>query len=175
MLTIELEAVALLAAFAVSVVLIVLTTASGLRERLAAVALGLVGVAWTLSEGVQRGMWWPALIVAGLIANRVGGLVTGALRAEDAKMRQLVETLGGFLAYVVAVGGSLAIAVPAFGAVPALPAEHARWCALPGELAADAFETTFAASWCREPHRALAAGAVYYLIAVWRDWRRLAK
>lgn len=139
---VELEAVALLGAFLIAMGLVAaLDPVAKLKNRLAGAALIVVPVAFAGIQVVRHAFWWPAIALAGLIANRVAGLV--------------IRPLGGLRR----------------GARP-LPPEHARWCAFPGQFVSDFFEREPAGDWCAEPHRALAGGALYFLVSAYRDARR---
>jgi hypothetical protein len=99
--------------------------------------------------------------------------VTGGLATEDARMRLLVDALMGLLLYVFATAPTFYLPVPPFGGdLGPLPLEHARWCAVPGDFVADFFEEPVTGDWCAQPHRARAAGALYFLGSALIDARR---
>lgn len=169
-----LEAAALAGAFLTTIALFAAFDGSAEPNvRLAGVVITAGFVVFIVIEVLRYDFWWPALALGGLIANRVVGLLTGGLGSEDAKMNVLRDTIWSLVLYLFAIAPTFYIAVPMHGAagVP-LPAEHARWCALPGDLVVDFFEHQPAGDWCAEPHRALAGGALYFLAAAFRDMRR---
>jgi hypothetical protein len=133
----------------------------------------VVPVAFAGIQVVRHAFWWPAIALAGLIANRVAGLVSGRLATDDARVALMADALIGLLLYLFAVGPTFYLPVPAFGAeLGPLPPEHARWCAFPGQFVSDFFEREPAGDWCAEPHRAMAGGALYFLVSACRDARR---
>jgi hypothetical protein len=135
------------------------------------VIVGLIGFA--VFQVRRHEFWFPAIALAALLANRLGGLFSAGLGNEDARMWMLMDGIFGLALYVIAIGPTFYLPVPAFGAGHgALPAEHARWCAMPADFVADFFETPVKGDWCAEPHRALAGGALYFLASALRDaWR----
>jgi hypothetical protein len=174
---IELELVALLGAYLVSIAHIaILDRTAEMKTRLAGVAIVVVLVGFAIVQIQRYEFWWPAAALAVLLANRLAGVLTGALQTEDARMALFVGALWSIGLYVVAVGPTFYFPVPAPGAaLGPLPPEHARWCALPADLVSDFFDHPVEGSWCAEPRRALAGGALYFLISALRGAHRARK
>lgn len=171
---IELELVALLGAYLVSIAqLAIMDRTAETKARFAGVAIVVVLVAFVIVQIQRYQFWWPAAALAALIANRVAGVFTGALKTEDARLALFADALWSIGLYVIAVGPTFYLPVPTPGAaLGPLPPEHARWCALPADLVSDFFDHPVEGSWCAEPHRALAGGALYFLISALRGARR---
>ncbi len=169
-----LEAAAVAGAFLATIALFAAFDGSAEPNvRLAGAVITAGLLLFVVIEVVRFDFWWPALALGGLIANRITGLVTGAVASEDANLNVLRDTTWSLVLYVFAIAPSFYVDVPNPGAVAApLPAEHARWCALPGDLVADFFDHEVTGDWCAEPHRALAGGALYFLASALRDIRR---
>ncbi len=173
-LVIVLEAPALLAAYLIAMVILALTDRdASLGVRAAAVGLILLLVAVAAAEVLRYRFWWPVVVLAGLLVNRLGGLLSDRLSGDDAKRETLLDALWTLALYAVAIAPTFYFAVPTFGAgAPALPPEHARWCAMPADLVYEFFEAELAGNWCDEPHRALAGGALYFFASAFRGLRR---
>jgi len=171
---IELEVLALFGAFLVAMALVlVLDPTARLRDRAMGVAIVVILVLLATFQVTRHQFWWPAIALAVLLGNRLVGLVTGGLATEDTRMRLVVDALMGLLLYVVATAPTFFFPVPALGGdLGPLPPEHARWCAVPGDFVADFFEEPVTGDWCAEPHRAMAAGALYFLGSALIDARR---
>ena len=110
---------------------------------------------------------WPVGVFAWLLWNRLRGV------AARVPSREL------FL-YATAAWLSMWLAVPQLGAsgVPFRIAEYPGWCHAPEFVVpSDLREGGSVATWCAEPHRALAAGTFYFLvtglITLWRGPYRL--
>jgi hypothetical protein len=174
---VELEAAALLGAYLLAMALVVLQDRTAeLRVRLAGGAIVLGLIAFVVVQVVRYDFWWPAVVLAGLLANRLWGLVSGALATEEARMQLFVDALLAVGLYIVAIAPTLYFDVPSPGAgAGPLPPMHARWCAVAADLVERLLEKTPAGSWCAEPHRALAGGALYFLASAFRDARRIRK
>lgn len=173
-LAIELELAALLAAYLVSMAhLAIMDRTAELKVRVAGTAIVLLLIAFAIVEIQRYRFWWPAAVLAVLLANRIAGVFTGTLKSEDARVALLVDGLWGLGLYVVAIGPTFYLPVPTPGtALGPLPPEHGRWCALPADFVVDFFDHPVAGSWCAEPHRALAGGALYFLVSALRGTRR---
>jgi hypothetical protein len=97
---VELEAVALLGAFLIAMGLVAaLDPVAKLKNRLAGAALIVVPVAFAGIQVVRHAFWWPAIALAGLIANRVAGLVSGRLAAFGAELGPLPPEHAGWCAF----------------------------------------------------------------------------
>lgn len=170
-LVIVLEAPALLAAYLIAMVILALTDRdASLGVRAAAIGLILLLVGVAAAEILRFRFWWPMVVLAGLLANRLSGLASGRLARDDAKRETLLDALWTLALYAVAIAPTFYFAIPTFGAGPAaLPPEHARWCAMPADLVYEFFEAELAGNWCEEPHRALAGGALYFFASAFRD------
>jgi len=171
---VELELLALFGAYLISIAHLALADRTGgARGRFTGLAI-LVGVlAFVTFQVVRHRFWWPATVLAALLANRLAGILTGALASEDARLALLRDAVFGVGIYVLAIGPTFYFPVPTPGtALGPLPPEHAHWCGLPADLVADFFDHPVSGSWCAEPHRALAGGALYFLASALRGARR---
>jgi hypothetical protein len=107
-------------------------------------------------------LWWPVAAYGALLWNRVRlarGGPEGTKRIR-APLRELVI-------YGLAATASIWLAVPDLGAadVNFRIADYPGWCQAPQWLLPDeVFQDQRAVSWCAEPHRALAAGSLYYAL-----------
>jgi hypothetical protein len=107
-------------------------------------------------------VWWPVAAYGALLWNRVR-----LARAGPESVRKLRAPLREFVLYGVAAAASVWLAIPQFGAanVHFRIADYPGWCHAPEWLLPDeVFESKRAVSWCFEPHRALAAGTLYYAL-----------
>ena len=107
-------------------------------------------------------LWWPVVAYGALLLNRVRGARAGrdGARRIRAPLRELVF-------YGVAAAASVWLSIPALGAadVHFRIADYPGWCHAPEWLLPDElFENKRVVSWCAEPHRALAAGSLYYAL-----------
>ena len=126
------------------------------------VALVLVCAAPPAFFALRWHLWWPVGAYAGLLWNRWRVAQGGVSQA-----RRLRLPVREILVYGAAAAASLWLAIPAFGAGAAHfhLADYPGWChapewVLPDDLLRDPRVVT----WCVEPHRALVAGAAYYLM-----------
>lgn len=120
-------------------------------------------------------VWWPIGAYAGLLWNRLGLARAGAsgVRRMRAPLRELVFYMG-------AAALSMWLALPALGTanVEFRIADYPGWCHAPEILIPeDLLSDARVVPWCAAPYRALAAGAVYYLLTglatLWRGPYRL--
>jgi len=171
---IELELVALLGAYIISIAhLAAMDRRKDWKLRVLGPAILATLVVFVVLQIQRYQFWWPAVALAGLIGNRLAGALSGALASEDARLALFADALMGIGIYVLAVGPTFYFPVPTPGVdLGPLSPEHARWCALPADWVADFFDQPVAATWCSEPHRALAGGALYFLVSAFRGARR---
>jgi hypothetical protein len=174
---IELELLALLGAYLISIAhLAIMDPKAEWKVRLAGLVIGVLLVGFVVVQVQRYHFWWPAAALAALVGNRLAGVLSGALTSEDARLALFADALWGVGVYVLAVGPTFYFPVPTPGtALGPLSPEHARWCALPADWVADFFDQPVAATWCAEPHRALAGGALYFLVSAFRGERRARK
>jgi hypothetical protein len=107
-------------------------------------------------------VWWPIPTYALLLWNR---LRLAHMGTEGA--RQLRFPLREMVTYAVAGLASVWLAIPVLGAASAefRIADYPGWCHAPEILIPDDVRNLEkVVSWCDEPHRALAAGVIYYWV-----------
>ena len=107
-------------------------------------------------------LWWPVVAYGALLWNRVRGARAGrdGVRRFRAPLRELAL-------YGAAAAASVWLSIPELGAadVHFRIANYPGWCHAPELLLPDElFEDKRVVSWCLEPHRALAAGSLYYAV-----------
>jgi hypothetical protein len=144
----------------------------GWRARVLGAALILAMVGFVTVQVVRHAFWWPAVALAGLLANRLAGLLSRQLASEDARLALFNDALWGVGIYLFAIAPTFYFPVPSLSAAAALPPEHLRWCGLPADLVESFFKEPLTGSWCTEPYRALAGGALYFLVNAFRGARR---
>lgn len=174
---IELELVALLGAYVISIAhLAIMDRRKEWKVRILGPAIILVLLVFAALQIQRYQFWWPAVALTGLIGNRLAGVLSGTLASEEARLALFADALMGIGIYVLAVGPTFYFPVPTPGVeLGPLSPEHARWCALPADWVADFFERPVVATWCAEPHRALAGGALYFLVSAFRGARQARK
>lgn len=174
---IELELLALLGAYIISIAhLAMMDRREDWKVRILGPAIIAILVVFVVLQIRRYQFWWPAVALTALIGNRLAGVISGTLASEDARLALFGDALMGIGIYVLAVGPTFYFPVPTPGtAIGALSPEHARWCALPADWVADVFDQPVAATWCAGPHRALAGGALYFLVSAFRGERRARK
>lgn len=113
--------------------------------------------------------WWPVAAYGALLWNRVR-----LARAGREGARHLRAPLREVVLYGAAAAASVWFKIPALGAadVHFRIADYPGWCHAPQWLLPnDLLENRRVVSWCVEPHRALAAGSLYYaaigLLTLW--------
>jgi hypothetical protein len=111
---------------------------------------------------IRWGVWWPIGAYGGLLWNRLRLARAGAqgTRRIRAPMRELV-LYGG------AAAASMLLAIPMLGAAASefRLADFPGWCHAPEfVIPDDLLRGQHVVTWCAEPHRALAAGALYYAV-----------
>jgi hypothetical protein len=115
-------------------------------------------------------LWWPVAAYGVLLWNRVR-----LARAGREGTRHLRAPLREIVLYGAAAAASMWLSIPALGAsdVHFRIADYPGWCHAPQVLLPDELlRDPRVVSWCAEPHRALAAGSLYYaaigLLTLWR-------
>jgi hypothetical protein len=174
---VELELIALLGAYVISIAhLAIMDRRKEWKVRILGPAIIMVLVVFAALQIQRYQFWWPAVALTALIANRLAGVLSGTLASEEARLALFADALMGIGIYVLAVGPTFYFPVPTPGVeLGPLSPEHARWCALPADWVADFFERPVVATWCAEPHRALAGGALYFLVSAFRGARQARK
>jgi hypothetical protein len=120
-------------------------------------------------------LWWPLAAYGALLWNRVR-----LARAGREGARHLRAPLREMVLFGAAAAASVWFTVPALGAsdIHFRIADYPGWCHAPQWLLPDdLIENQRVVTWCDEPHRALAAGSLYYaaigLLTLWRGPYRL--
>lgn len=115
-------------------------------------------------------LWWPVAAYGALLWNRVR-----LARAGREGARHLRAPLREIVLYGAATAASVWLSIPALGAsdIHFRIADYPGWCHAPQVLLPDeVLRDPRTVSWCVEPHRALAAGSLYYaaigLLTLWR-------
>jgi hypothetical protein len=162
MLLVEIEGWILVVAFMTTGLAYGLATDSDPKEKLK--ALALLVLACTIPPvmfAARWRVWWPIGAYGALLWNRLR-----LARAGAAGARGLRAPLRELVLYAGAAAASMLVAVPAFRAAAAdfRIADFPGWCHAP-ELVIpdDLLRGEHVVTWCVEPFRALAAGAVYYV------------
>jgi len=107
-------------------------------------------------------VWWPIPTYALLLWNRFR-----LARMGEAGARKLRIPLREMVTYAAAGLASLWLAIPVLGAASAefRIADYPGWCHAPEILIPDDVRNLRkVVTWCDEPHRALAAGVIYYWV-----------
>jgi hypothetical protein len=107
-------------------------------------------------------IWWPVGAYAVLLWNRLR-----VARAGASGVRRMRAPLREIVLYAVAALGSMWLSLPVLGAgeIQFRIADYPGWCRGPEALLPDELlAAPGVVTWCVEPHRALAAGAVYYVL-----------
>jgi hypothetical protein len=111
---------------------------------------------------VRWHVWWPIPTYALLLWNRFR-----LARMGEAGARTLRIPLREMVTYAAAGLASLWLAIPVLGAASAefRIADYPGWCHAPELLIPDDVRNLRkVVTWCDEPHRALAAGVMYYWV-----------
>lgn len=107
-------------------------------------------------------LWWPVFAFGALLWNRLRVAYAGADEAR--RLRVPVREL---VLYAGAAAASMWLTIPALGSVAAefRIADYPGWCRAPEVLLPrELREGTRVVTWCTAPHRALAAGSIYFLL-----------
>lgn len=119
---------------------------------------------------IRWNLWWPVAAYGALLWNRVR-----LARAGREGARHLRAPLREIVLYGAATAASVWLSIPALGAadIHFRIADYPGWCHAPQVLLPDeVLRDPRTVSWCVEPHRALAAGSLYYaaigLLTLWR-------
>lgn len=107
-------------------------------------------------------LWWPVVAYAVLLWNRLRQAHAGA-----AATRQIRVPLRELVLYAGAAAASMWLSIPALGAAAARFRidDYPGWCHAPEILLPEDLRTgAHFVTWCSEPHRALTAGALYYVL-----------
>ena len=107
-------------------------------------------------------LWWPIPTYALLLWNRFR-----LARMGEEGARRLRIPLREMVTYAVAGLASIWLSIPALGAAAAefRIADYPGWCHAPEMLIPDDIRNLRkVVTWCDEPHRALAAGVIYYWV-----------
>jgi len=111
---------------------------------------------------VRWHVWWPVAAYGALLWNRLR-----VARAGREGARRLRAPLRELILYGAAAAASVWLWIPVIGAADVYfrITEYPGWCHAPEWLLPDElFEDKRVVSWCLEPHRALAAGGLYYVV-----------
>jgi len=111
---------------------------------------------------VRWHVWWPIPTYALLLWNRFR-----LARMGEAGARTLRIPVREMVTYAAAGLASLWLAIPVLGAASAefRIADYPGWCHAPELLIPDDVRNLRkVVTWCDEPHRALAAGVIYYWV-----------
>lgn len=111
---------------------------------------------------VQWHVWWPIPTYALLLWNRFR-----LARMGEAGARKLRIPVREMVTYAAAGLASIWLAIPVLGAgsVEFRIADYPGWCHAPEMLIPDDIRNLRkVVTWCDEPHRALAAGMIYYWV-----------
>jgi hypothetical protein len=109
---------------------------------------------------VRWRVWWPVGAYAGLLWNRLRLAHAGAGAA-----RRMRPPLREIVLYGGAAATSMLLAIPVLGAAASQfhLANYPGWCHAPELVIPDEIlRGQHVVTWCTEPHRALAAGSMYY-------------
>jgi hypothetical protein len=161
MLLVEIEGWILIVTFLTTGLVYGLATDTELREKLK--NLGLLVLACAIPPivfAMRWHVWWPVGAYAGLLWNRVRLARAGAAGAR--RMRTPIREL---VLYGSAAAASMLMAIPPLGAAEAnfRIADFPGWCHAPELVIPDELlRGQQVVTWCTEPHRALAAGGIYF-------------
>jgi hypothetical protein len=111
---------------------------------------------------VRWHVWWPIPTYALLLWNRLR-----LARMGEAGARTLRIPVREMVTYAAAGLASIWLAIPVLGAAAAefRIADYPGWCHAPELLIPDDVRNLRkVVTWCDEPHRALAAGVIYYWV-----------
>ncbi len=126
------------------------------------VGLGLFCALPPIFFALRWHVWWPIPTYALLLWNRVR-----LARMGEEGARRLRIPLREMVTYAAAGLVSVWLVIPVLGAAATefRIAEYPGWCHAPELLIPDdVLKARKVVTWCEEPHRALAAGVVYYWI-----------
>lgn len=107
-------------------------------------------------------LWWPVVAYGALLWNRLR-----LARAGREGARHLRAPLREIVLYGAAAAASVWLAIPALGAAAThfRIADYPGWCHAPEWLLPrELMRSERVVTWCAEPHRALAAGSLYYAL-----------
>ena len=161
MLLVEIEGWILIVTFMTAGLAYGLATDQDPKEKLQ--TLGLLVLACTVPPvvfAIRWHVWWPIGAYAGLLWNRLRLARAGAqgTRRMRAPLRELIL-------YGAAASASMLLAIPVLGAAASdfHLADFPGWCHAPELVVPDEIlRAEQVVTWCTEPHRALAAGGIYY-------------
>jgi len=171
MLLIEIEGTILLATLLSAVMADALVKDKALVEKMKSLlVILLMCILPPVLMAVHWHIWWPIGAYAVLLWNRLRAASTGA-----ESTRRLSAPLRELLVYATATLASIWLAFPELGAEAAhfRIADYPGWCHIPEMVIPEDLRTgDQVITWCTEPHRALAAGFLYYILnGLWTLWR----
>jgi hypothetical protein len=117
-------------------------------RALRVIGLGVFYTAFVAAFAIAFGEWWPLPAFWALTANRLLGVMFAHAPKGHERERVRRDWGVGVALYLIAVGATTLLPVPRLGLGAAIVEE----LALPGS-----------GLWVEQPHRVLAAGALYYL------------
>lgn len=101
--------------------------------------------------------WWPILAFGWLLLGKLGVVFGGARDASGRTARDAPHAWAmSALAYIVAVFATLFLPLPRLGL---------------GEAVLPQLELPGSGVWVEQPHRVIAAGALYFGLMAWGKWR----
>ena len=163
MLLVEIEGWIIIVTFMSAAFAYALTKDTEWRER----AKDVIGLVFfcalpPIYFAVRWHVWWPIPTYALLLWNRFR-----LARMGEEGARKLRIPLREMVTYAVAGLASIWLAIPVLGAASAefRIADYPGWCHAPELLIPDDVRNLRkVVTWCDEPHRALAAGVIYYWV-----------
>lgn len=163
MLLVEVEGWILIVTFLTAGLAFGVATESDKKEKLKSLGLLLLACAIPpLVFAVRWHLWWPIGAYAGLLWNRLR-----LARAGAAGVRRMRAPIRELILYGAASAASMLMAIPALGAAEAnfRITDFPGWCHAPELVIPDELlQGQHVVTWCTEPHRALAAGGIYYVM-----------
>jgi hypothetical protein len=161
MLLVEIECWILIVTFVTAGLAYGLATETEPKEKLKTLVLLVLACAIPpVVFAIRWRVWWPIGAYAGLLWNRLR-----LARAGGQDARRMRAPLREIVLYGGAAAASMLLSIPVLGAAASEfhLAEFPGWCHAPElVLPNDILRSQHVVSWCAEPHRALAAGTIYY-------------